>query len=115
MTKQTTTGPRVYLLSNPSVPADGHVTTRDPLVLSLSFDGATYDKGFVIASCTMPPFSNAQQPDGCVPRHALSHAPGPQYPQGLVRFSQGDFLVAFSNNKEDIWVATIQLSTIARL
>lgn len=108
--------PRVYLLSNPSAPSDTQVsfTSRDPLVLSLSSDGANFDKGYVVASCTTAPFSNPQQPNGCLPRRSQTHAPGPQYPQGMVRFSQGHFLIAFSNNKEDIWVATATLATIAQ-
>ena len=81
---------------------------RDPLALSLSTDGFSFDKSFVALSCRIPPVSSQ---GGCKRRNPGGGSPGPQYPQGLV---QGDFLyVIMSMNKEDVWVMRAPLSALA--
>jgi hypothetical protein len=73
---------QVFLLSNPSVPANSsaRLTTRDPLVMSVSRDGFAFDRGWIVASCASPPLSGSPgQPNGCVARnHVGGGAPGPQ-------------------------------------
>ena len=100
---------RVYLLHNPvSGPSE-----RDPLVISLSSDGYSFDTAYVALSCHLPPVNRTgQATDGCKRHHPGGDgSPGPQYPQGLVH---GDSLyVIMSMNKEDIWVEQIPLSSLA--
>jgi len=86
---------------------------RDPLVLSLSRDGRTFDSARVVASCTTRPFGSAEQPNGCTPRHVIkAGAPGPQYPHAAVDPAGGAMYVTFSLNKEDIWVKRLALSEL---
>ena len=99
---------RVYLLHNPVAgPAE-----RDPLVLSLSSDGYTFDKAYVALSCRLRPVTRpGGQANGCKRRNPGGDgSPGPQYPQGLVH--GGSLYVIMSVNKEDIWVEQIPLSSL---
>ena len=97
-----------YLISNPVLQPAPLQRARNPLVISTSRDGVTFDRAYVVASCLLPPYSNPAQPDGCAMRHpGKGHGPGPQYPQGVGVPSLAKFSIAFSNNKEDIWVVTI--------
>jgi hypothetical protein len=92
---------RIYLLHNPvEGPAE-----RDPLVVSLSRDGYSFDKAYVALSCHLPPVNSCKRrnPGG-------DGAPGPQYPQGLVH--RDSLYVIMSMNKEDIWVEQIPLSSL---
>ena len=72
---------RVYLLHNP-IAASPH--RRDPLVISLSTDGWSFDEAFVITSCLLPPITSKGVTDGCARRNKGAGGHGPQYPQGLV-------------------------------
>jgi hypothetical protein len=99
---------RVYLLHNP---VNGK-SERDPLVVSLSSDGYSFDKAYVALSCHLPPVNKpGHAKGGCKRRNPGGDgSPGPQYPQGLVH---GDNLyVIMSMNKEDIWVEQIPLSSL---
>ena len=83
---------------------------RDPLVVSLSSDGYVFNRSFVVASCASAEYRSPEQPDGCKPRNNIARwMPGPQYPQGVVDEGLGVLFVAFSVNKEDIWVKGVQL------
>ena len=99
---------RVYLLHNPVAgPFE-----RDPLVLSLSSDGYSFDKAYVALSCRLRPVTRpGGQANGCKRRNPGGDgSPGPQYPQGLVH--GGSLYVIMSVNKEDIWVEQIPLSSL---
>jgi hypothetical protein len=87
---------------------------RNPLVLSLSADGVLFDRAFAVANCLLHPYSNPEQPNGCTLRNRAGkgHAPGAQYPQGLVVKEQNLFVSAFSVNKEDIWVTSTPLDAL---
>lgn len=103
-------GGGIYLLHNPVL-----TSPRNPLVLSLSEDGIDFNRAFALANCFLPPYSNPGQPNGCSLRHpGKGHAPGPQYPQGIVVEENGVtlFVATFSNNKEDIWVTSTPLSVL---
>ena len=100
---------RVYLLHNPVIASK---SKRDPLVLSLSSDGYSFDQAFVALSCRLPPVTSpGQKTSGCTARnHVGGGSPGPQYPQGLVHGA--DLYVIMSINKEDIWVQRIPLDSV---
>ena len=101
---------RVYLLSNPVIAS---TTRRNPLVISLTDDGTNFARAMVVANCLAPPYSRPGQPDGCQMRNAgAGKAPGPQYPQGVVARDRGMLAIAFSQNKEDIWVVTVKLDSL---
>ena len=98
---------RTFLLHNPVVQSKDR---RDPLVVSLSSDGYVFNRSFVVASCASAEYRSPEQPDGCKPRNNIARwMPGPQYPQGVVDEGLGVLFVAFSVNKEDIWVKGVQL------
>ena len=101
---------RVFLAHNPVVHSQ-HI--RDPLVLSLSRDGERFGNSSIVASCLTAEFRSPQQPNGCRPRNRVGGAsPGPQYPQAVVVQELGLVVVAFSVNKEDIWVKSLTLSEL---
>ena len=73
----------------------------------------TFDKAHSLASCT-----NLSATSTCAPRYQPSPGvsggknPGPSYPQGMAVVAPAPaalrgFYVAFSNNKEDIWVSRV--------
>jgi hypothetical protein len=91
----------------------GTLRFRDPITLATSADGVTFDKAHSLASCT-----NLSATSTCAPRYQPSPGvsggknPGPSYPQGMAVVAPAPaalrgFYVAFSNNKEDIWVSRV--------
>ena len=84
----------VYIISNP-----GPHLVRIPLTITLSKDGVTFDRAFVIRG-----EASKQRWEGL---HKLA---GWQYPSSLI---WGDFLyVAYSINKEDVGITRIALSEL---
>ena len=107
---------RIFLTGNPVT--RGHSTMgRDPLTLATSKDGGwTFDSCGVVCTCNDLPVLPARRAwtnTSCVPafNHSVNH--GPSYPQLLsvvAPMAPEDFIgtyVAFSNNKEDIYVVKL--------
>ena len=107
---------RVYLVHNAVLRAKkdaaklGTLRFRDPITLATSADGVNFDRAHSLASCT-----NLSATSQCAPRYQPSPGvsggknPGPSYPQGMAVVAPAPealrgFYVAFSNNKEDIWI-----------
>ena len=97
-----------YLVHNP-VPeqeATENNNGRDPLTLTTSSDGGwSWNNTHVIATCLRLPFGN------CTPRFVHDVDKGPSYPQLIEIVQQNsDYKgtwVAFTNNKEDVWVVQL--------
>ena len=94
---------RRYLVSN-AMP----FKIRDPLVIATSRDGADWDTARVAMTCTdMPGGSN------CAPRYAgKAKNPGPSYPQAVAVPALGSVFVVATNNKEDVIVGRLPLSSL---
>lgn len=86
---------RRYLVFNPG-------PGRDPLVWATTADGWAWDAAWAVVSCSqLGPNRTA-----CSDRYAgWSKGTGVAYPQAVV-LANGTAVVAFSNNKEDIWTAS---------
>lgn len=106
----------VYMLNNACPkPWRKRKPLRDPLVLSLSQDGLVFTKAMAITSCYN------EHLNGCAPRYPgfakTATADGPAYPQGVTVTGKGPELdglyVAFTNNKEDVWVVKVSYSELA--
>ena len=94
-----------YLVHNP-VTRNNTKDNRDPLTLTTSQDGGwTWNETGVVATCLNLPFGN------CVPRFVHDVDQGPSYPQLMEIVKDGSqhlgVWVAFTNNKEDVWVVKI--------
>ena len=111
---------RVYLLGNsvyrPKSTGQNTLRFRDPITVATSTDGIAFDRAYAVASCT-----NLSATSTCTPRYRPSPTesggknPGPSYPQGISVVAPAPeqlrgFYVAYSNNKEDIWVTRLQFS-----
>ena len=99
----------VYLVSNLMPNPAG----RDPLFVTVSYDGWSFNNTHVVAACNMTEFTSPEQPNACVMRYpGLYKGPGPQYPQAVAVTAYGyeGLWVVFSMNKEDIWVARVPLT-----
>jgi hypothetical protein len=103
---------RVYLLSN-AMPN----LVRDPLYLSTSKSGWSFNATTALVSCNLPIFSSSEQPYGCLYRYqGGAKQGGCQYPQGMSVVkpeSVQGFWAIFSLNKEDIWVLRSPFSSLA--
>jgi hypothetical protein len=95
---------RVYLLSNACTKG------RDPLVLSFTSDGWSWDEAYNVMSC--------EALGRCGPRYkGKSKHKGVAYPQGLTVTTPGSamgFYAVATNSKEDVWVAKIPLDKMPR-
>ena len=98
---------RVFLINNacPFSSAGGH---RDPLVVSTSKDGFSFDTARAVMSC--------EELGGCKPRiPGRSKDTGPSYPQGVVVTEPpemaGLYVVA-TNNKEDVVVVKVPFDSL---
>ena len=76
---------------------------RDPLTLTTSVDGWSWNETGVVATCTSLPIG------GCTPRFQHNVNTGPSYPQLIEIVKEGSqgVWIGFSNNKEDVWVVKI--------
>ena len=115
---------RVYLLHNPVTPAPtpelggksghggSHPSQRDPITVTTSKDGVTFDSASVAMTCT-----DLDAVTGCLPRfEGKSKNAGPSYPQGVTVTAPAPkelrgFYVGASVNKEDIWVVKLDFSS----
>jgi hypothetical protein len=80
---------------------------RDPLFLSTSADGWNFNNTVALTSCTLPIFTSAEQPYGCLPRYDFGKKqPGAQFPQTAVLTTPGyqGLWAVFTVNNEDIWI-----------
>lgn len=93
---------RRYLLSN-AMP----FTIRDPLTIATTTNGLEWNRCQVAMSCTKLPG------DRCGPVYpGKAKNPGPSYPQGVVVPSMDALFVVATNNKENVWVGKLPLSSI---
>eukprot|EP00039_Didymoeca_costata_P002669 m.61823 g.61823 ORF g.61823 m.61823 type:complete len:517 (+) comp11453_c0_seq1:136-1686(+) len=78
-------------------------TGRDPIVLSLSDDGLTFDKAWAVRVCVSA---------DCEPRYG--GPPGFQYPAAMwnLNTSEPEIIFSYSINKEDIGVSRFPLSVL---
>jgi hypothetical protein len=101
---------QAFLMSNamPNV-------VRDPIFLSTSTDGWNFNATVALTSCTLPIFSSAEQPFGCLPRYNFGgKEPGAQFPQAAVLTAPGfeGFWAVFTLNNEDIWILQAPFSSL---
>jgi hypothetical protein len=93
---------RVFLASNPC-PDNQEVHGRDPLVISTSADGFTWDTAVGVMSC--------KQLEQCGPRYpGRAKGPGPSYPQAVTVLDPPQLAglwVTATNNKEDVVVVKV--------
>ena len=80
---------------------------RDPLVIATTADGVAFDTARVAMSCTDLPNTT------CTARYAgKSKNPGPSYPQAVAVPALDAVFVVATNNKEDVVVARLPLSSL---
>lgn len=99
----------VYLVSNLMPNPAG----RDPLFVTVTYDGWSFNTTRVVAACNMTEFTSPDQPNACVMRYPGKYkGPGAQYPQAVAITAYGyeGLWVTFSMNKEDIWIARVPLT-----
>ena len=101
---------RRFLLSN-SLKSS---TIRDPISIVLSHDGWSFDTVYSAVSCTQ--LNNTPGVNPCKPRFdGLYKNPGPSYPSSVVVLAaplSPAIYVAHTNNKEDVWVTRLPLSSL---
>ncbi len=106
----------VYLVGNLTwkayePPSPGHLGRRDPLVLTVSSDGITFDRAWTIRSAA-PALRYSKPPEGATRRGNLGKGAGFQYPHATV--DKHNLWVIYSIGKEDVAVSRIPLKSILR-
>jgi hypothetical protein len=87
----------------------------DPLYVSTSVDGYTFNQTTTITSCSLPYFTASDQPSGCFPRYnTFDVSFGTHTPDATMVTASGfeGLWVTFSLNTEDIWLIRVPVASI---
>ena len=101
----------IYMLNNACPWSPAMEPHRDPLVVSVSQDGFSFTSAWGLTTCKNEHLGR------CSPKYKGLHKDqGPSYPQGVTVSGKGEGLdglyVAFTNNKEDVWVVKVPYSAL---
>jgi hypothetical protein len=92
--------------------SDGDTQRRWPLAAAVSEDGLNYTTPFLAIAGDMPPQRYENDPGddkNCGPQYVRGISPGNGHPPGT------DLWLAYSMNKEDVWVASLPTPIVERL